>query len=84
MLFLVTMVWCIQTIYTPDLLAKFGPKSQDCQFKLKFGTYGNSYMQYSVVLFTFSVFTLEMPVLKEFGLKTQNNQFKLKFDTKSN
>ena len=37
-------------------LGKFGPKNQNCQFKLKFGTRTNSDMQNSLVMFTFSVF----------------------------
>ena len=36
-------------------LGKFGPKSQNYQLKLKFGTYTNSNMQNSIVVFTFSV-----------------------------
>ena len=35
---------------------KFDPKNQNCQFKLKFGTYTNSNTQNSMVIFTFSVF----------------------------
>ena len=37
------------------LLGKFGAKSQNYQLKLKFGTYTNSSMQNSMVIFTFSV-----------------------------
>ena len=37
-------------------LGKFGPKSQNCQFNLKFGTLTNSNTQNSVVMFTFSFF----------------------------
>ena len=37
-------------------LEKFGPKSKNCQFKLKFGSYFNLNMQNSMVLFIFSVF----------------------------
>ena len=36
-------------------LAKFGPKNQNYQFKLKFGTCTNSSMLNSMVVFTFSV-----------------------------
>ena len=36
-------------------LGKFVPKNQNYQFKLKFGTYSNSDMQNSMVMFTFSV-----------------------------
>ena len=35
---------------------KLGPKDQNCQFKLKFGTKNNLHMQNSVMVFTFSVF----------------------------
>ena len=51
----------IQPVTTVDAqtiapsLGKSGPKNQRCQFKLKFGTYSNSNMQNSVVVFTFSV-----------------------------
>ena len=38
-----------------------GPKYQNCQFKLKFGTYANSNMQNSTVMFTFSVFDWKYP-----------------------
>ena len=37
------------------LFGKLGPKNQNCQFKLKFGTFTNSNMQNSIVLSTFSV-----------------------------
>ena len=42
-------------------LGKFGPKSQNYQFKLKFATYTNSNMQNSMVMFTFSVFDPKHP-----------------------
>ena len=35
---------------------KLGPKNQNFQFRLKFGTWTNSNMQNSVVIFTFSIF----------------------------
>ena len=38
-------------------LGKLGAKNQNCQFKLKFGTYTSSNMQNSMVVITFSVFT---------------------------
>ena len=37
-------------------LGKFGPKNQNCHFKLKFGTCTNSNMQNSMVMFICSVF----------------------------
>ena len=42
-------------------LGKFGPKNQNCHFKLKFGIQTNSNMQDSVVLFTFSVLDRKHP-----------------------
>ena len=36
-------------------LGKFGPKSQNYQFKLKFGSNTNSHMNYSMAVFTFFV-----------------------------
>ena len=38
-----------------SFLGKFGPKSQNCQFKLKIGTRTNADMQNSLVMFPFSV-----------------------------
>ena len=35
-------------------LGKFSPNNQNCKFKLKLGTYTNSNMQNSMVMFTFS------------------------------
>ena len=43
-------------IFIP-FLGKLGPKNQNCQFKLKFGTYTNLHMQNSMVMLTFSVLT---------------------------
>ena len=43
------------------LLGKFGPKNQNCHFKLKFGTYTNSNMQNSMVMFSFFVFDRKYP-----------------------
>ena len=39
---------------------KFGPKDENCQFKLKFGTQNNSNKQNSLV-FTFSIFEQKYP-----------------------
>ena len=41
--------------------AMFGPKYQNCQFKLKFANKSNSNMQNSMVMFTFSVFDWKYP-----------------------
>ena len=37
-------------------MGKFGPKSQNYEFRLKFGTYTNSNMHNSMAVFTFLVF----------------------------
>ena len=42
-------------------LDKLGPKNQNCQFKLKFGSDINSNMQNSMVIFTFFVFDWRYP-----------------------
>ena len=50
----------------------FCPNNQNCQFKLKFGTYNNSYMQNSMVLFTFCVVDQKYLFSGKFGPKIQN------------
>ena len=42
-------------------LGKFGPKDQNYQFKLKFGTGTNSNMENSMVMFIFSLFDWKYP-----------------------
>ena len=42
-------------------MGKFGPKSQNYQFKLKFGTYTNSNMENSMMMLTFFVFDQKCP-----------------------
>ena len=42
-------------------LGKFGPENQDCHLKLKFGTYTNSNIQNSMVVFTLSIFDQKYP-----------------------
>ena len=56
-------IWRIQWWYSVFLfrleipfLGKFGPKTQNCWFKLKFGTYTNYYKQHSMVVFSFFCF----------------------------
>ena len=65
-------------------LGKFGPKNQNCHFKVKFGTYTNSNMQNSMVMFIFFRFWVEIPFLGKIGPKNQNCHFKLKFGTYTN
>ena len=43
-------------------LGKFGPKDEDCQFKLKFSTQNNSNKQNSLMVFTFSIFEWKYPI----------------------
>ena len=42
-------------------LGKFGPKNQNCQFMLKFGTWTNLNMQNSVEMFNVSAFHWNYP-----------------------
>ena len=50
--------WCSLFLFSTGntFLGKFGPKNQNCQFKLKFGTKTNLNMQNSMMIFTFSAF----------------------------
>ena len=52
-------------------LGKFGPKCQNCLFKVKLDTYTNSNMQNSMMLFKFFVFGLEIAFLGKFGPNCQ-------------
>ena len=65
-------------------LRKFGPKNQNCQFKLEFGAQTSSNMQNSMALFTFPVLDRKLFGGGKFGPKKQNWQFKLKFGTQTN
>ena len=71
-------------------LEKFGPKCQNCQFKVKFDTEVNSNMHNPMMVFTFFFFCrkcffgqiwYKMALLGKFGIKYQNGQFKVKIDT---
>ena len=44
-----------------SFFCKLGPKNQNCQFKVKFGTQTNFNMQNSMVVFTFSVLERKHP-----------------------
>ena len=59
-------------------LGKFGPKIQNCLFKVKYGTLTNSNMQNQMVIFTF-FFWPEISFMGKFGPKILNCQLKLKF-----
>ena len=61
-------VWGLETPFS----GKFGPKSQNSQFKLTFVTQANSNMQNSTFFW------------REFGPKYQTCQFKLKFGPQTN
>ena len=53
-------------------LGKFGPKIQNYQFMLKFGTDNNLNMHNSIVMFSFSVFDQKYPFLGKVGSKNYN------------
>ena len=57
--------------FRPEIpfLGKFGPKIQNYQFKLKFGTKTNSNMQNSMAMFTFSTFDRKFPFRAYFAQK---------------
>ena len=42
-------------------MSKFGPKNENCYFKLKFGTQTNLNMQNSMGVLTFSIFDQKHP-----------------------
>ena len=66
----------LQTGYT--LFGKFGPKSEDCQFKQKFGTQDSSITQNSMAMFT--LFVLDRnTLLWQIWSKNHYCQFNLKF-----
>ena len=56
---------------------KVGPKNQNCWFKLKVGTYTNSEMKSSMVLYTFAVLDRKHPFWANLVQK-ENCQFSLK------
>ena len=62
-------------------LSKFGPKNQNCQFKLEFVTKTNFNMWNSMKMFTFSIFKWKYPFLANLVQKIKNCQFKLEFCT---
>ena len=61
--------------------SKFGPKNQNCQSILKFGTWTYSNIQNLMAMFNFSPFLLELPFLGKFGPTNQNCPINLKFGT---
>ena len=65
----------------PEILifGKFGLESQNCLFKLKFGTESNSNMLNSTANFTAYCFRPEIPFLANFNSKTENCLHKMKF-----
>ena len=56
----------------------FGPKNQNCQFKLKFGTQTNSSMKDSMATFIFSIFDRKDSFLEQIYSK-KSKLLKLKF-----
>ena len=65
-------------------LGKFGPKTQNCQFKLKFGTQNNSKMQNSMVMFTFPLIDWKYLFSVNLVQKNQNCCFEMKFRPRLN
>ena len=58
-----------------SVLGKFGPKNQNCQSNLKFGTKPKLNMHDSIYV-NFFCFGLEILVLEKFGLKMLHNILK--------
>ena len=60
--------------FPPEILflGKFGPKIQNYQFMLKFGTDNNLNMHNLIVMFSFSVFDQKYPFLGKVGSKNYN------------
>ena len=71
--------WCLRFRLHMPQWSKFGPKNQNCQFKLKFDTYTNLNMQNSVVLFAFSVFDWKYHFRSNLIQKKRNYQFQTEF-----
>ena len=65
------MVNCLLICPEVPFLGKFGPKSQNYQFKMKFGTYTNANMQNSIAVFTFFVFDRNPPFWANFIQKSK-------------
>ena len=75
--------WCFYFQWEMPFFGKFGPKIQNCQFELKFGTSTNSNMENLMVVFIFSIFNQKYSFWVKFGPKNQNYQFKLKYGTET-
>ena len=72
-------------MYTAYLLGKFGPKFQNCQFTLKFGSATNSNQLNSIIKFTFLVYNWKYLFWANLVQKNKSNcQFTLKIGTKAN
>ena len=56
-------VHCICFRLEIPFLGKFGPKNENCQFQLKFGTLSNSNMKNSMVILHISLFERKYPFL---------------------
>ena len=55
--------WCSLFLFQNrnTIFGQFGPKNQNCQYNLKFGTQTNSNMKNSMMVFTFSVLYWKHP-----------------------
>ena len=72
--------WCCSLYLFSSFFGKFGPKNQNYQLKLKFGTYTNLNMQNLMAMFTFFVFGRKY-LFRTIGPKNQNCQLKVKLYT---
>ena len=74
------LAWFRSAIALRSFLGKFCPKSQSCQFKVKFDTQTNTNMQNAVAEFAFSVLDREYH-FRENWVPRVKTEIKLKFDT---
>ena len=65
-------------VLTFSVLDRKQPKIKQLQFRLIFGTYTNSNMQNSMVVFKFSVLGSKHPFLNKFDPSRKNCLFKIK------
>ena len=74
----------VMTFLEIPFLVKFGPKSQNCYFKLKFGTKANLNIQSLMVVFTFAGLDQKYLLWENLVLKTQIFSLNLNFGTYTN
>ena len=77
---MVVLIFAVLRLEIP-FVAKFDPKNQNCQLKMKFGTQANLNVQNNVVMISSSVLHRKYLFGGIFGPKIQNCEFKLKLGT---